>query len=173
MAIDVKRAYFYAPATRPIYVEIPEEDRTKDDTANVAVLNLSLYGTRDAAVNWVQTYTKVLKSAGFIVGRHSAQNFYHPHRGLAVTVHGDDFTSTGSEEQLQWLDKLLGGAFEIKTETLGPDPKKHVQEMRVLNRVLSWHEWGLGYEADPRHAEMVINEMGMGNAKAVGTPGSR
>ena len=51
MAIDIKRAYFYARATRPIYMEIPAEDRAHDDSDKVGALNLSLYGTRDAAVN--------------------------------------------------------------------------------------------------------------------------
>ena len=120
MAIDMKRAYFYAPATRPIYVEIPAEDRAHNDSDKVGALNLSLYGTRDAAVNWVRACTKVLKNAGFIVGRHCAQNFWHPHREVAVTVHGDDFTSTGSEEQLLWLKGVLGKEFEFKTEVLGP-----------------------------------------------------
>jgi len=65
MAVDVKRAYFYAPATRPIYVEIPLEDRVPGDDNNVAKLNLSFYGTRDAAMNWVSAYTKVLVDKGF------------------------------------------------------------------------------------------------------------
>ena len=55
MTTDVKRAYFYAPATRPIYIEIPAEDRTDEDVDCVGILNLSLYGTRDAAMNWSKT----------------------------------------------------------------------------------------------------------------------
>ena len=51
LSIDVKRAYFYAPATRPIFIEIPLEDRQPEDEGFVAQLNLSLYGTRDAAQN--------------------------------------------------------------------------------------------------------------------------
>ena len=55
MVNDVKRAYFYAKATRPIYVEIPAEDKEEGDESMVAMLNLSLYGTRDAAQNWADT----------------------------------------------------------------------------------------------------------------------
>ena len=54
MSVDVKRAYFYAPATRPIYVKIPDEDWEAGDEENVGVLELSLYGTRDAALNWTK-----------------------------------------------------------------------------------------------------------------------
>ena len=48
---DVKRAYFYAPTTRPIYIRIPDEDWEEGDEERVGKLNLSLYGTRDAAMN--------------------------------------------------------------------------------------------------------------------------
>ena len=46
MTNDVKRAYFYAPATRPIYIRIPEEDTEPGDEGKVGKLNLSLYRTR-------------------------------------------------------------------------------------------------------------------------------
>ena len=58
MVNDVKRAYFYAPAKRPIFIEIPAEDREEGDGNQVAQLNLSLYGTRDAAQNWADSYTQ-------------------------------------------------------------------------------------------------------------------
>ncbi len=91
MAIDVKRAYFYAPATRDLYIEIPADDRQPGDEHMLAKLNLSLYGTRDAAPNWVKAYTDVLTSHGFTVGKHSAQNFWNLVRKIVVSVHGDDF----------------------------------------------------------------------------------
>ena len=50
-SVDVQRAYFYAPAKRPIYIELPVEDRLPGDEDSVAQLNLSLCGTRDAAQN--------------------------------------------------------------------------------------------------------------------------
>ena len=61
MSIDVRRAYFYAKATLPMYIEIPIEDFEPGDEGNVARLNLSLYGNRDAARNWSNEYTKFLK----------------------------------------------------------------------------------------------------------------
>ena len=117
MAIDVKRAYFYAPATRAVYIEIPPEDRQPGDEGMVGKLNLSLYGTRDAALNWVNAYTRVLVKAGFEVGKHSAQNFYHRRRGVAVTVHGDDFTASGKEEDLLWLEATLGKEFSLRPKS--------------------------------------------------------
>ena len=60
MSNDVSRAYFYAPTTRPIYISIPDEDWKPGDEGKVARLNLSLYGTRDAAMNWAKKFTNVL-----------------------------------------------------------------------------------------------------------------
>ena len=51
LSIDIKRAYFYAPASRPIFIEIPMEDYETGDEKRVGKLNLSVYGTRDAAQN--------------------------------------------------------------------------------------------------------------------------
>ena len=51
MAIDVSRAYFYAESIRPVFIELPKEDRLPTDEGMVGRLNLSLFGTRDAAQN--------------------------------------------------------------------------------------------------------------------------
>ena len=170
MAHDVKRAYFYAPVTRPIFITIPDEDREDGDEEYVGQLNLSLYGTRDAAMNWSRTYTEFLESCGFIKGRASPCNFFHPVKRISTTVHGDDFTSTGTEAALKWLDAQLKSRFEVKSSMLGPDSHQQ-QQIRVLNRVLSWESKGLTYEADQRHAEIIIREMGV--VKPISTPGCR
>ena len=87
----------------------------------VGRLNLSLYGTRDAAQNWAVEYTQTLQAAGFVVGKASPCNFQHATRDLCVTVHGDDFTSSGSEEDLVWLRETLAARYEIKHSILGPE----------------------------------------------------
>ena len=43
--------------------------------------------------------------------------------------------------------------------------------MKLLNRVVGWHTWGLSYEADPRHAEIIIRELKLTEKDAVVTPG--
>ena len=170
MSNDVKRAYFEAPASRPIYIKIPAEDWAEGDENNVAQLNLSLYGTRDAAQNWTKAYTEFLESVGFQKGLASPCNFHHPARRISLTVHGDDFTSTGTPAALHWLDSQLRSRFDMKTEKLGPgDGCK--REVRILNRVLTWTQDGITYEADQRHAELIVD--GMGVSKPVTTPGSR
>ena len=56
MAVDVNRTYFYAPARRGIYIEIPMEDLQSGDETRVAKLNLSFYGTHNAAQNYTEIY---------------------------------------------------------------------------------------------------------------------
>ena len=48
MINDVSRAYFYAPATRSLFIELPTEDEEAKE-GEVVGLNVCSYGTRDAA----------------------------------------------------------------------------------------------------------------------------
>ena len=54
MINDVARAFFEAPAVRNVCVELPKEDKSEADVRHdkVGHLRMSLYGTRDAAMNW-------------------------------------------------------------------------------------------------------------------------
>ena len=53
---------------------------------------------------------------------------------------------------------------------LGPD-KHHVQEIRLLTRIWAWDVDGIRYEADQRHAEILINALKLSESKGVETPG--
>ena len=60
----VRRAYFYAKATRELYVELPAEDREYAKGDKVGRLRLCLYGTRDAALNLQETLNEHLLTFG-------------------------------------------------------------------------------------------------------------
>ena len=45
------------------------------------------------------------------------------------------------------------------------------QEARILNRVVRWIPLGWEYEADQRHAELIVQAMGVDQGHAVATPG--
>ena len=158
MFIDVSRAYFYAKARRDVYVEIPNEDWEEGDEYRCGKLRLSMYGTRDAAQNWEYCYQEAFKELGFKPGHTSVCHLHHQKRGLKAVVHGDDFTITGSEEELENLGEKLKKKFEIKLQIMGPGPRR-VKEQLILNRVVRWTDEGLEYEADPRHAEIAIREV--------------
>ena len=132
-------------------------------------LNLSLYGTRDAAQNLAIEYTQTLRAAGFVVGQASPCNFRHSSRDLIVTVLGDDFTSSGSEEDSVWLRETMKNKYEIKSIILGPEDH-HAQEVKVLGRSLRWTDAGIEYEADGRHQAVVIEELQLDNCRPISTP---
>ena len=91
VTIDIKRAYFYAPATRKMFIKLPAEDCQPREEEMVGELKLSLYGTRDAAMNWAKQHTEHLNKIGFQKGRASACNFVHESRNIRLKCHGDDF----------------------------------------------------------------------------------
>ena len=171
LSIDVKRAYFYAKATRSVYIEIPIEDWQPGDEGKVGKLELSLYGTRDAAQNWATEYTNTLKELGFKTGAASPCNFKHSSRELYVTVHGDDFTITGPTADLKWMEKAMSDKYDIKSEYLGPEAGME-SEIKILNRTLTWTKEEICYEADQRHADIVIKELGLEGSKSLSTPGA-
>ena len=70
-----------------------------------AKLHKSLYGTRDAALNWSQAYSEVLEKMGFVKGRASPCCFFHKGWGIRTVVHGDDFLSEGPGDRLREMDE--------------------------------------------------------------------
>ena len=109
MVIDIKRAYFYAPARQDIYVKLPPEDPRSKDPTVCGKLRQSLYGTRDAGANLHAAYSAFLKRIGFSQGIANPCHFNQSDRALKGLVHGDDFLFTGTTDQLKWLQ----GQFEM------------------------------------------------------------
>ena len=83
--------------------------------------------------NWMEEYTRRLLEVGFVAGFATPCNFVCGEKELRVTVHGDDFTATGPTDSLQWLERGLAAAWEIKSEYLGPGSAGCETEVRVLN----------------------------------------
>ena len=109
---------------------------------------------------------------GFVQGKASPCTFYHEERGIRTYIHGDDFVSVRSNSDLKWLRKETENKYELKPHVLGPT-KEDPQQVKVLNRVLRWTDQGIKYEADPRHAELIIKDLGLDKAKGVRTPATK
>ena len=169
MINDVRRAYFYARATRDIYIEIPKED--PDSGPNVlGKLRLCLYGTRDAAKGWQEELSGHLERIGYVRGVGHPSVFHHPERQIMTLVHGDDYVSAGEQGDLDWLELELQKAYEIQTQKIGPG-KDQDREGKVLNRIVRFTSDGWEYEADPRHAELIMEQLGVSESKSLSTPG--
>ena len=133
MVIDVSKAHLHAFVHRDIYVALPPEAA---EPGMCAKLVCQLYGTRDAPARWEALYTQTLKDMGFECGRASGCCFWHRSRNIRCVVHGDDFTFTGYDEDLDWLQVAMGNVFLHKVcGRLGNGPG-YVQELRLLNRVI-------------------------------------
>ena len=97
----------------------------------------------------------------------------HKATGISCSVHGDDFTSSGPADALDWLETSIAAEYEISIgPRLGPGPSD-AKQARALNRVITWYDDRIEYEADPRQAERLINECGLTGANAMATPGCR
>lgn len=101
MINDVAGSYFNAPSLVPTFVSICEEDFEEGDENRCGELLVSMYGERLAAQNWQRCYTQLLTVNGLKVTRTSTCIFRRQERDIDVIVHGDDFASVGSGEDLQ------------------------------------------------------------------------
>ena len=173
-SMDVVRAYLNAKIDRalaPSFVELPPED--PDRKQKCGELLRHLYGTRPAADGWQEEYSTMLIRLGFTQGTASANVFEHRERKVAVSVHGDDLTATGPADALDWYENAVSAEYEVKIgPRLGPG-ENDAKEMRVLNRVVTWHDDRVEYEADPRQAERLIEECGLTGSNPMGTPGAK
>ena len=169
---DVSRAFFEADARRKVCVELAPEDRTEKDVEMdmVGLLNKSMYGTRDAAINWQEEVAKSMKAWGFRRGRYNPCVYVHAEMDIKVIVHGDDFVAVADEIALTWLSNKLKERFEIKASVVGHGKGK-LSEARILNRTIRITPQGWEYEADQRHAELVIAALNLTAANGVKTPG--
>ena len=87
--VDISRAYFNAEIKRSVFVKLPPEAGYGADMAGELVK--CLYGTRDAAQGWEDTYSSAMKALGFRRGKSNPCVFHHPERDVRCVVHGDDF----------------------------------------------------------------------------------
>ena len=167
MTIDIKRAYFYAQSIRETYVELPREDYEPGDEHKCGRLRLSLYGTRDAAMNWEAEIRATMESLGFQRGQASTCVYRHKHTGNTAAIHGDDILMEGSENELKEHYKKILKKYECTMSMIGSG--SHLEKsLKILNRTIRWTEAGIEIEADKRHALEIIKEAKLeDNKKAI------
>ena len=62
----------------------------------------SLYGTRDAPMNWELTIAEFMKKLGFVQEKSNPCIYYHASRELRTEMRGDDFTTVGSFDDIKY-----------------------------------------------------------------------
>ena len=93
---------------------------------------------------------------------------------MRCVVHGDDFAVLGDRKHLDWFRSKIKGRYPVKIRgRLGPRESDDKQ-IRILNRILTWGKSGIEYEADQRHAEIVIRELGLkDDSREVSSPADK
>ena len=85
-------------------------------------------------------------------------------------MHGDDFTCTGLDRDLDWIQDQMESHFLCKVNgRLGGDAAD-LREVRLLNRVIRWGPQGISYEADPRHTEQLVRDLELLGEPSVRSP---
>jgi hypothetical protein len=86
-------------------------------------------------------------------------------------VHGDDFLAAGSASSLSRFERTLLTTFEGKVKGRLQKPG---DELRILNRIARRTEDGYEWEADQRHAEMIVASAGLdGESRPLTNPGRK
>ena len=77
---------------------------------------------------------------------------------------------------MDWMEDLLAKKYKIKTQRIGKGKERNAQQKKkegqVLNRVVIWTEKGWELEADLRHADLIVEQLGLSTANSVSTPGT-
>ena len=108
-----------------------------------------MYGTRPAADGWQEECSTALVRMGFVQGLASPNVFKHEEKKISCSVHGDDFTSSGPADALDWFETSVASEYEISIgPRLGPGPND-AKQARALNRVITWCDDRIEYEGTP------------------------
>ena len=70
-------------------------------------------------------------------------------------------------------EKAMQGQFEIKIRGRMGAGANEDKEIRILNRIVRHTLRGLLYEADPRHAEILVRNLELLTSNPVVTPGAK
>ena len=96
--VDIKKAYFNGRPKRNVHLAFPKELGIPENFC--AHLKRCVYGTRDAGAIWEDCYADALVDMCFERGTASPCCVHHPEWNVSVVVHGDDFTSLGTDQTL-------------------------------------------------------------------------
>jgi hypothetical protein len=162
---DVRKAHLNGLSRRNVVISLP-----KECGGGYAILERTLYGTREAAAAWESCIREVSLGAGFKQGLSSPCLWSHEERDLRVLIHGDDVVTCGNIEDCRWLRDVMSTHWMLKNRGAIGRGGEH-SSMRVLGRLVSKTEDGYEYEADPRHAELLVAAFDL--KRSVTTPGTK
>jgi hypothetical protein len=134
-------------------------------------LKKCMCGTLPAAAGWQKKVADVYEAMDMVGCKTTPCAFPHRTRGLVSAVHGDGFITAGPEQDIDWFGKEMALHLEIVCKArLGLEPGCST-EGKILNRLVRVDQNGFSCEADPRHAELATQELGLTTARPQLSPG--
>ena len=86
-------------------------------------------------------------------------------------VHGDDFTSSGTQVELEKIRGLFKKWYDVKDRGIMESGTRDIKEVVILGRTLKFTEMGLEYTADGKHRDAILEELGLeSESKSLGCP---
>ena len=76
-------------------------------------------------------------------------------------MHGGDFTFLGYREHLDDIEKKMCEWYGVKVRGRLTGRPGSPEEVTLLNRKIRWANGALEYEADDRHREVIMKDMGL------------
>lgn len=160
---------------------LPEDTTVK---TGIARLLKAMYGSRDAGQCWDDFAGKVMEKLGFVEGVISPCIYYNKEWNAPCWRHGDDFVLLATRAQHAEFMKKANEQMILKCEgILGPcKDLGDLPEVRCLNRILRYVQPAFagiekGYvewEADPRHMQILIVQVGLKpDSKTLGQPSTK
>ena len=119
---DISRAHFHCAARRKIVIRTPPEDTGYP--SGFALLDKSMYGTKDAAQCFDVACENAMAKMGYTIGLFSPCLYLHKTENVAVFRHGDDFVVFGTRTQQAEFKSELVQYFIVKQLAI-LDPVQH------------------------------------------------
>ena len=94
-----------------------------------------------------------------------------PARRVRIVVHGDDFVIEGGQEHLDWTKGVLANMYLVKVSSILGSECQDDKVADILNRVAEWRDDEVWWEADPRHVEKMLEDIGLEDCKPGGCDG--
>ena len=86
-------------------------------------------------------------------------------------VHGDDFTFSGTQVELEKIRGLFKKWYDVKDRGIMGSGTRDIKEVVILGRTLKFTEMGLEYTADGKHRDAILEELGLeSESKSLGCP---
>ena len=82
----------------------------------------------------------------------------------------------GDSEALSEVERAMSDHYSLKVRAILGAGRDDAKEVRILNRYVRWKSdrknW-MGYEPDPRHAELIVKSLNLESAQGVTTPSAK